>query len=135
GVGAANPSTVNPGSATLLTVQAMPGTNPPSGGLAVAADLTAIGGAANQGFFDDGTHGDLTAGDNTFSFQATVAAATSTGNKSLPVTITDAQSRTGTTAILLTVQSASNCARCGVERWSVKTGTDPDATMIDALHP
>src|SRR5581483_4342455 len=68
GVGAANPSTVNPGSATLLTVQAMPGTNPPSSGLAVVADLTAIGGAANQDFFDDGTQGDLTAGDNIFSF-------------------------------------------------------------------
>jgi len=134
GVGAANPATVNPGSPTLLTVQVMPATNPPSSGLAVAADLTAIGGAANQVFFDDGTNGDLTAGDNLFSFQATVAAATSVGNKSLPVTISDAQSRTGTTAILLTVQSASNCARCGVERWSVKTCTDPDAALIDPLH-
>ncbi|MEN3331631.1 MAG: hypothetical protein V7641_996 [Blastocatellia bacterium] len=135
GVGAANPATVNPGGTTLLTVQVMPATNPPSSGLAVITDLTAIGGAANQVFYDDATHGDLTAGDNLFSFQATVPAATSTGNKSLPVTITDAQSRTGTTAILLSVQSASNCARCGVERWSVKTGTDPDAAMIDALHP
>jgi Putative binding domain, N-terminal/Viral BACON domain len=135
GVGSANPSTVNPGNTTLLTVQVMPATNPPSSGLAVTTDLTVIGGAANQVFFDDATHGDVTAGDNLFSFQATVAAATSTGNKSLPVTINDAQSRTGTTAILLTVQSASNCARCGVERWSVKTGTDPDAALIDALHP
>lgn len=134
GVGAANPATVNPGDPTLLTVQVMPATNPPSSGLAVAADLTAIGGLANQACFDDATHGDLTAGDNLFSFQATVAAATSVGNKSLPVTISDAQSRTGTTAILLTVQSASNCPRCGVERWSVKTCTDPDAALIDAFH-
>jgi hypothetical protein len=136
GVGAANPSTVNPGNPTLLTVQVMPATNPPSSGLAVTADLTAIGGLANQAFYDDGTNGDLTAGDLTFSFQTTVAATTSTGNKSLPVTITDAQSRTGMTAILLgVVAPEGDCARCGVERWSVKTGTDPDAAMIDALHP
>ncbi|MFL6276300.1 MAG: BACON domain-containing protein [Blastocatellia bacterium] len=136
GVGSANPSTLNPGGATLLTVQAMPGTNPPSSGLAVAADLTTIGGAANQDLFDDSTHGDLTAGDNIFSFQATVAAATSTGNKSLPVTISDAQGRTGTTAIFLSVVTAGGaCARCGVERWSVKTGTDPAAALIDTAHP
>ena len=55
----------------------MPATNPPSSGLAVNTDLTVIGGAANQVFFDDATHGDLTAGDDIFSFQATVAAAAS----------------------------------------------------------
>ncbi len=26
-------------------------------------------------------------------------------------------------------------ARCGVERWSVKTGTDPDAAQVDLAHP
>ena len=26
-------------------------------------------------------------------------------------------------------------ARCGIERWSVKTGTDPDATRVDTAHP
>src|SRR5436853_5594528 len=136
GVGSANPSTVNPGDTTLLTVQVMPATNPPSSRLAVNTDLTVIGGAANQVFFDDATHGDVTAGDNIFSFQATVAAATSTGNKSLPVTITDAQSRTGTTAVFLSVVTAGgDCARCGVQRWSVKTGTDPDAGLIDTAPP
>src|SRR5262249_22322760 len=42
-------------------------------------------------------------------------------------TITDAQARTATAPITLTVQSPT----CGVERWSVKTGTDPDASLVD----
>jgi hypothetical protein len=142
GVGAANPSTVNPGGSTLLTVQVLSSANAPSKNLRmtaeviVAADLTAIGGLANQSFYDDGTHGDATAGDNTFSFQATVAATTSTGNKSLPVTITDVQAGTGSTSIALAVVAPEgSCARCGVERWSVKTATDADAALVDAAHP
>src|SRR6266581_3910338 len=103
GVGAANPSSVPAGSQTLLTVTVTPGSNPTSTGLGVTADLSSIGGAASQQFFDDATHGDITAGDNIFSFQATVAANTTGGAKSLPVTITDAQARTGTTSINLTV--------------------------------
>src|SRR5439155_12139010 len=103
GTGAANPSSVSPGGSTLLTVTVSPGANPGSTGLAVTGDLTSIGGSASQTFFDNGTNGDVTAGDNIFSFQATVAANTSGGAKTLPVTITDAQSRTGNTNISLTV--------------------------------
>src|SRR5262249_9124828 len=72
--------------------------------ITVTGDLTSIGGAASQQFFDDGTHGDATPNDNVFSFQATVAPATSAGAKSLSVTILDAQSRSGSTNISLTVQ-------------------------------
>jgi len=105
GVGTANPNTVLVGDLTLLTVAVAPGTNPPSTGLNVTCDLTAIGGSANQPFYDDGTNGDLTAGDNTISFQATVDSSTSVGAKSLPCTITDTQSRSGSTSISLTVQA------------------------------
>ncbi len=101
GVGAADPSTVSLGDSTLLTVAVTPGTNPTSTGLGVTADLSSIGGSATQVFFDDGTDGDVTAGDNTFSHLATVPVGTVVGDKSLPVTITDAQSRTGTTSISL----------------------------------
>ncbi len=103
GVGAATPSVVVAGGTSLLTVAVTPGTNPPSTGLAVTGDLTAIGGSATQQFYDDGTNGDATAGDNTFSFLATVPIGTSTCNKSLPATITDAQSRSGSTTIALKV--------------------------------
>ena len=50
-------------------------------------------------------NGDAVAGDNTFSFQATVAGATTPGAKSIPATITDAQSRSGSASIALTVTS------------------------------
>jgi uncharacterized protein len=106
GSGLATPSTVEQGLSSLLTVAVTPGTNPVSTGLGVTANLTAIGGAASQPFFDNGTNGDVTAGDNVFSFAATVPAATSPGAKLLPAVITDAQGRMGSANIGLTVTAA-----------------------------
>ena len=103
GVGAASPSTVEVGQTSLLTVTVTPGTNPPSTGLTVTADLSSIGGSATQSFFDDATNGDITAGDNVFSFSATVGAATTLGPKPLPATIEDAEGRDGAATINLTV--------------------------------
>lgn len=105
GIGSANPNSAPVGGTTLLTVAVTPGGNPPSTGLAVAGDLTAIGGSAAQPFFDDGTNGDATAGDNTFSYFATVAGGTAPGPKTIPVTITDAQSRAGSVSIALLVEA------------------------------
>jgi endonuclease G len=71
----------------------------------VTADLSSIGGSASQQFFDDGvTGGDTVAGNNVFTYFATVSALTSPGAKSLPFSISDAQSRTGSGSISLTVQ-------------------------------
>ena len=103
GVGGASPSTVEPGQTSLLTVTVTPGTNPPSTGLTVTADLSSIGGSATQSFFDDATNGDVTAGDSVFSFSATVGAATTLGPKPLPATIADAQGRDGAATINLNV--------------------------------
>ncbi len=105
GIGAANPPSVNAGGATLLTVTVTPGTNPASTDLTVSGNLTAIGGIAAQTFFDDETNGDVTSGDNVFSYNATVSAGTSGGNKNLPVSISDAQTRTGSTSITVNVQA------------------------------
>ena len=105
GVGAANPNAVFPGDPTLLTVTVTPGANPPSTGLAVSADLTSIGGSNPQAFYDDGTNGDVTSGDNVFSFAATVDVATVPGAKTLPIAVADAQSRTAVTTIGLTVNA------------------------------
>ena len=106
GTGAATPGSVAQGAQTLLTVATTPGTNPASTGLTVTADLTSIGGSAAASFHDDGLAGDATAGDGTYSFQATVAAATTPGATSLPFTVADAQSRSGTGTIALTVTAA-----------------------------
>ena len=103
GVGAANPSSVDQGGTTLLTVTATAGANPPSTGITVTGDLTTIGGSATQAFYDDASHGDAVSGDNVFSFSATVAVATTGGNKSLPFTVADAQVRSSTGSISLTV--------------------------------
>jgi endonuclease G len=103
GAGGASPAAVAPGGSTLLTVTVTPGQNPTSTGTSVIANLGSIGGSATQSFFDDGTHGDVTSGDNVFSFQATVGP--TTGIKTLPVTIADAQARTASSSIALRVQA------------------------------
>ncbi|HMM58017.1 MAG TPA: lamin tail domain-containing protein [Rudaea sp.] len=112
GSGSANPNSVpNDGAtATLLTVVPTPGSNPTSASYTVSADLSSIGGSATQTFYDDGSNGDVTPGDGTFSFSTTVANATSPGAKSLPATIVDDQARTGTTSIALTVTQAPTSA-------------------------
>jgi predicted extracellular nuclease len=92
------------GGTTNLTVTVTPGTNPTSTGLGVSADLSSIGGAATQQFFDDGTGADAIAGDNVFSYTATVAAGTSAGSKTLTATLTDAEARSGSATIAVTVE-------------------------------
>jgi hypothetical protein len=105
GVGAASPASVIEGvnTNTLLTVAVTPGLNPTSTGLAVSCDLSAIGGPVSRLLFDDGTNGDVTSGDNTYTFGGMVTTATTAGVKSLPCTITDAQARTGSASITVTV--------------------------------
>ena len=104
GVGAATPDSVPAGFSTLLTVTVTPGANPTSTGISVTGDLTAIGGSSTQAFFDDGTNGDAIAGNNVFSYGAAVSSATTPGAKSVPVAIADAESRSGSATIALTVE-------------------------------
>jgi predicted extracellular nuclease len=102
-LGAASPASVEVTGSTTLTVTVTPGTTPPSTGLQVAADLSSIGGSSAQPFFNDGTNGDVTAGDNKFTFTTLVSADTVAGPKSILATVTDAQGRTGATTIGLIV--------------------------------
>ncbi len=103
GTGSADPAAVKAGGATTLTVTVTPGAFPPSTGMTVTADLGLIGGSPTQTFSDDGTNGDAIAGDNVFTFAAVVSPGTGTGPKSLPVTVSDAQSRSGYGQISLSV--------------------------------
>src|SRR5439155_12055158 len=91
GVGAAMPGSLQEGNSTLLTLTATPGSNPTSTGIGVIVNLSAIGGSSSQPFYDDGTHGDVAAGDAMFSFQTTIAGGTSPGTKSLMAAISDAE--------------------------------------------
>ena len=105
GLGAANPNPVTIGNAVLLTVAVTAGTNPASTGLTVTADISSIGGAVSQPFFDNGQNGDVTPNDNVFSFQPLVEPMTSPGAKMIPVVVADAQSRSSNLTINLTVQT------------------------------
>ncbi len=121
GTGTATPASVVQGGTTTVTVDTTPGTNPTSTGLAVSADLSAIGGSATTALLDDGNAPDATPGDGVFSASATVAAATTPGAKSLPFTVTDAQARSGSGSIALTVTSLTPCATADETIGSVQT--------------
>jgi hypothetical protein len=69
----------------------------------------------------------VTPGDNVFSFRATTGATLPTGVKYMTATVMDGQGRSINVPITLTLESPT----CGVERWSVKTGTDPDASLVN----
>ena len=99
----AAPNTLEQGQQTLLSVKVTAGANPVSTGIAVVANLTAIGGSATQQFFDDGTNGDSSPNDGTFSYLATVGANTTPGATNIAVRVADAQNRTDNTFIALTV--------------------------------
>jgi len=103
GIGLATPTTVGQGGSATLIVSVAPGTNPASTGIAVHADLGAIGGDAEQMFYDDGSHGDQIAGDGIFTFTATVAENVTLGIYDLPVSISDDQSRSAATVIPIIV--------------------------------
>ena len=128
GVGAANPALVAPGGSSFLTVIVAAGTNPASTGLAVTCDLSSIGGSATQSFFDDGTNGDVTAGNNIFSYQATADAGTSEGAKTLNCTVSDAEARTSNATIDLTVQLPAPISSLVIN----EILADPSATAGDA---
>jgi hypothetical protein len=95
----ASPSSVAPGGQVLLVVAVTIGANPTSTGIVVTGNLGLIGGSATQRFYDDGTNGDEFAGDNRFSYSATISSGSSSGSKTLPVGITDAQSRSSSSSI------------------------------------
>jgi hypothetical protein len=103
GSGLATPSTVPAGSSTLLTVVVTPSDSPPSTNILVTVNTSSIGGLPSVLLRDDGTNGDVTAGDNVFSGLVTVSPGTAPGLKSLAVTISDSQSHVAVTSIGVTV--------------------------------
>ena len=98
----AEPETVsnNGSSCSLLTTFVLDHNDDVS---SVAVDLSSMGGSSNQQMYDDGTNGDVTVDDNIYSYKITVPDTVTAGEKSLPVTATDAQSNTGTNTIKVTI--------------------------------
>jgi endonuclease G, mitochondrial len=105
--GGATPSTVVPGAATLLTVSVFPATTPPSTGITVVGNLTNIAGSATQTFFNDGTNGDVTAGDNIFSYSYTIPVGTFGGTFGVTAVASDAQGRNANVNFNVTISAQS----------------------------
>ncbi|MBX7062175.1 MAG: DNA/RNA non-specific endonuclease [Pyrinomonadaceae bacterium] len=101
----ANPTTVAPGGSTLIYVTTVPATTPPSTNITVVANLAQINGAGSQTLYDDGTNGDVTAGDNVFSYNAAIPAEVTGGSKLIPAVAADAQGRTVNLQLTLTVNA------------------------------
>ena len=101
----ANPTTVAPGGSTLIYVTTVPATTPPSTNITVVANLAQINGSGSQTLYDDGTNGDVTAGDNVFSYLATIPAGTTGGSKLIPAVAADAQGRVVNMQLTLTVNA------------------------------
>jgi DNA/RNA endonuclease G (NUC1) len=93
GTGSANGSSLAVGDTTTLTVNVTPGVKPASTGITVTADLSSIGGSVQP----------LAGSGNTFTLDAIVAVGTTLGAKTIPVTISDAQGRSSTTSISVTI--------------------------------
>lgn len=102
---AANPTTVGPGGTVLFTVTVLPATTPPSTGIGVLGNLSSIGGSSSQTFYDNGTNGDVTAGDNVFTYQATIPLGTVGGSYSVSAAASDAQARSVTLNQSITVNA------------------------------
>jgi endonuclease G len=102
---AANPTFVTPGNSTLLTVTVVPATVPPSTNITVVGNLFTIGGQQTQPFFDDGTNGDATAGDNVWSFLATVPVGQSGGVVPIAAAAADAQGRAVPMSLNITINA------------------------------
>lgn len=91
-----NPNSVNAGQSTLLTAV---GTQ----GLTVTADLSSLGGSITQPLYDDGTHGDVTANDGTYSYTVSVPSSTSPAQYTITVKGTNSGMQSGTASAVLTV--------------------------------
>lgn len=101
-MGYANPDQVtnNQNTSVLFTADVTDNDNNVT---SVVIDLSSLGGLYNQTMYDDGSHGDVTAGDGTYSVQYTVPAGVDEGPRYLQVTATDADSQTGQALIDFTV--------------------------------
>ena len=88
---------------TLLVTSAVRGAlTPPSTNLTVTADLGAFGGADAQSLYDDGSNGDVTAGDGIYSYLLAVTAAE--GTHTIAARVRDAQGRSAQDVFAVVVQ-------------------------------
>jgi hypothetical protein len=102
--------TIVEGQSGLLRVTTTPGANPVSSATSVVVDTSLIGGTAGVVLVDDGTNGDVNAGDGIFSRAITVNVAQQAVQQ-LPFVVTDSVGRTSTGSIAATISARRSAAR------------------------
>ncbi len=116
--GTASPDSPQITTSALFSVQVFPATNPTSTGITVFGNLTSIHGSLNQPFYDDGTHGDVTANDGTFSYLANLPEPLTAGPAAVTFMVADAQGRTGDGSINFNLATAPS-GRCCTSTCSI----------------
>ena len=102
--GAASPNPAVAGTTVTFNASVNPGTNPPSTGITVTANLSSIGGPSSAAFTADTP---LPDGTVPFTYTMSMPCTASTGDLSLPLHAVDAQLRNADTTIPLTVNSGA----------------------------
>jgi hypothetical protein len=115
----------------VVTATVNPGQNPTSTGLSVSLDAALVGGGTVT-LLDNGAAPDVTAGDNIFTGTVTAANNSAVGTFSLPITVTDAESRTGTTSVSLTTREplGACCAPTGCTIITLSACTTAGGTFL-----
>src|SRR6185295_18274720 len=110
---ALSPSSGLIGQTFTATATVIPGGGPTSTGLAVSLDASPLN-SGTVNLYDDGSHGDATAGDHVFTNNAVaVGAGTADGAHNLVATVSDAQGRSSTD------HQTYSTGYCGVDVTSV----------------
>ncbi len=135
GTGQAAPVPACPGLSVSLTFSVVPGENPPSTGVVVTGDFTALGGGPGNVF--------AAQGQNVFTASTIISPTVNTPRTfSVPIAITDAQGRTGLGSVSVEVvdcalrgsATASPSGVCSGEattlRVVVTPGLQPDSTGV-----
>lgn len=130
-LGLASPTGPERGGLVTLTVTIQPPLGAPAADYSVVGDLSSIGASPSQPFFDDGTNGDASAGDNTFTYQTRVPLTTTKGIHGVTAVVTDGHGTSLTEPMTFTAALPT----CGTERWSVKVGDDTGASLVDLTSP
>jgi subtilisin-like proprotein convertase family protein len=113
------------GTVAHLTVATTGGQFPPSSGITVTADTTVLGGGAGATMYDDGTHGDITAGDGTFSLDVVVSSGAAAGSQNVGFTVSDNERRSSTGNIAVSItQCTGGCCIPSTQTCSVTSPQD-----------
>lgn len=134
----AMPDVSHRGGFVRFEVAVEPGLTPPSTGLAVSADLTALGGDDMQSLVDDGTLGDAAPGDNVFTGMVQIGPDVLPGLVHVAFAISDAQFRRNSANATVLISAATDLAAEGAASpTSVARGADTLVTVevTPGLHP